>query len=404
MKQKNNSIYQGMKSVFIFFSAVIIFLNGFPSFAARQEQHSYIDTGKIEKGFLELINKERKKRGLQVLLDHPVLSRVSLKHSLKMAQEEELNHEFPYYKSLGGRLKEAGLLFRKAGENIAYCKPYLLDIVHDGFMESPSHRENILDPDFTHCSIKIAKKNRDLYITQEFIQLSINLEKNTVIAALQEELASRFKKKFKFPLTFLPVANEFAELCAKENLMGRKVNSFRKEWGNFYVVNLISPRINELKKELRKKTGTLKYEGAAIGAAVGINPDYPGGTYAITAFLFPGNKYRKKSEEQLRKYVLEEVNKMRVYRRCQVLKYSKALSQVALETAQRYYNHRQEFNYPGARHVLVFQTDDPRRIPAKIKPVLTTHEHGGKTGVAVFSPIRYGLPGNFFIVAIIISN
>jgi uncharacterized protein YkwD len=150
-----------------------LFQDGFAGLAFGQQIKKYegINIEEMEKDFLDLINYDRKKNGLHPLRNNWILSRVSLGHSLKMAEEETLDHDFPAYKSLGERLGEAGLSYRKAGENIALSPICAIGEVHQGFMESPAHRENILEPDYTHCSIRIVEKDQYLYITQEFVQL-----------------------------------------------------------------------------------------------------------------------------------------------------------------------------------------------------------------------------------------
>jgi len=406
MKKQKDSFFKLMKAAVIL-PLIVVFLSltGFPSTAAGSSKITYGDTRGIESKFFNQVNRERRKRGLRPLNDDRVLSRVSLQHSIKMAEEEELSHTFPSYQSLRERLQTAGLLVSKAGENIAYCKAYLLDIVHDGFMESPSHRDNILNPDFTHCSIKIVKKDRDIYITQEFAQLVTPLRQYGVAPEIEKDLATWFKKRFRSRLTLLPAVRSYAEFCAGENLRGGHVQEFNEKWGRFYVVNLIGPEIEVLKKELKKRIRHIKFQGAAVGVVTGAHPHYPGGAYSLSALLFPGNKFGEKSEGKLIKYVLNDVNKIRGRHGCRALKYNKVLSQSALETAQLYYNYPEDsLRYPYAQKVRIFRGSDPRAIPSELTGFLVDQKQGGQVGIGVFSPIKYGLPGNFFIVAIIIDN
>jgi uncharacterized protein YkwD len=382
-----------------------LFLNGAPAANSQPKKKTSLDIAGIEREFLARINLARKKRGLQLLRDDKALNRVSLAHSLKMAGEGELSHTFPGYKSLGERLREAGAVYRRAGENVAYCKPYLLDTVHEGFMESPVHRDNILDPNFTHCSVKVAKKGSDIYITQEFAQLVSSLPQYGNIPKLEQDLTTWFKKEYKSRITLLPTAGKFARFCAEENLKGRRAPGAHEKWGDFYVVNLISPGIKDIKKKLMKQAGRINFQGAVVGAAAGAHPDYPAGAYSVTALLFPGNKYSKKSPEKLIKYVLQEVNKIRGYNRCRSLKYDKVLSQRALETAQLYYNYPEDsLRYPDAQKVRIYRAGDIRTIPSKFTGFLTGLKQGGRVGIGIFAPLKYRLPGNFFIIAIIIDN
>lgn len=378
------------------------FLNGSPGADPQLKKNTSLNLAKIEREFLDLINDARRQSGLRPLRGDNALSRVSLAHSRKMAKEGELSHTFPAYKSLGERLRAAGLAYRKAGENVAYCKPYLLDIVHEGFMESSLHRDNILDPDFTHCSVKIVKKNNDIYITQEFAQLASPLPQYGKIPKLEQDLTTWFKKEYKSRITLLPTVKEYARFCAEENLKGRQVQGSHEKWGNFYIINLTSPGTKGLKKKLIHRIKRINFQGAAIGVVAGAHPNYPGGAYSVSALLFPGNKYLKKSDKKLIKYVLDEVNKIRSYSKCRSLKYDKVLSRKALESAQLYYNIPEDsLRYPYAEKVRIYRTGDIRAIPPEIRGFLTEKKQGGRIGIGIFSPLKYRLPGNYFIIAII---
>lgn len=393
----------------VFFFVIILSFNNWAGSTSSPQflpAYSPLDLKEAEKELLGMINLEREKRGLYPLYDNNKLGRVSLLHSQKMAEESQLSHTFPGYKRLSERMKEAGLPFIKAGENVAYSLGHVVKDVHEGFMLSPGHRQNILDPDFTHCGVRIVQKNRALYITEEFARLYSLLRKDEILPVLQKELVYWFQKKHKCPLILFPgEVGAFAEFCAEENLRGRKVQGANDSWGSFYIVNVISPELDDLKKELRKKINYVKFQGAAVGAAVGIHPDYPGGVYSLTALLFPGHKHRDTPGKKLTKYVLDEVNRVRYYKGRRKLKYSKTLSQKALEAAELYYNYQESaFSYADARQILVYQTYDLRSIPKKIEELLAKQEGGGRVGIGIFDPLRNGFPGNFFMVALIIDD
>jgi uncharacterized protein YkwD len=71
------------------------------------------------------------------------------------------------------RVSAAGVQWRSTGENIAKCR----DVAEAEalFMDEPrfrqNHRGNILNPEYTHIGIGIARgPDGTLYITQEFVQ------------------------------------------------------------------------------------------------------------------------------------------------------------------------------------------------------------------------------------------
>ncbi len=386
----------------------LLFFCGFFLFADGEKEKVYREVGEIERELLRLVNQERKERMLPVLADHIVLGEVSLQHSQKMAAENTLSHDFPGYKSLDERLKEAGLFFIRGGENVAFSHPYMPEVIHQGFMDSPAHRDNILDPHYTHCSIRVVFKSTNLYITEEFAELFSPLPRDEIASLLREYLGTWYKKKFGYPLIFFPSPAEvrdYAEFCARQNLLGRQVKTVNKKWGSFYVVGLVSPELDKLKKGLIKQVKKIGFQSAEIGVTFGKHYDFPGGTYAVSALLFPGNKYRDISDERLSRYILKALNKLRAANSRQAFNYSKTLSDEAVKLARLYYEQPDNsLAAPRDRQVLVYQTYDPKEIPSRFEDFLLNRKRGGRAGISVYCPLRHGLPGGFFIVAIVIAD
>jgi uncharacterized protein YkwD len=121
----------------------------------------------IEREMWEMVNRERTSRGLKALKWDPRLVPVGRKHSLDMLKRGYFAHLSPEEHGVGHRLKEAGLQFEIAGENLALA-PTLL-IAHTGLMNSPDHRKNILSRDFTHIGIgAVVARPYGIMITQVF--------------------------------------------------------------------------------------------------------------------------------------------------------------------------------------------------------------------------------------------
>ena len=94
-----------------------------------------------------------------------ILAEVARKHSEDMALENYFSHESPVTGNLADRLKEAGIEHRKAGENIAFNYVDAIEAVH-GWLNSPAHRDVLLDKDFTHLGTGAYGK----YYTQVLIR------------------------------------------------------------------------------------------------------------------------------------------------------------------------------------------------------------------------------------------
>lgn len=96
--------------------------------------------------------------------DEPT-SKVAYKHSMDMFTEDYFSHDSPKYGDLGNRLKKDNVKFEIAGENIA--AQYVDGVAaFEGWLNSKSHREALLNEEFTHLGVGVYQK----YYTQNFIK------------------------------------------------------------------------------------------------------------------------------------------------------------------------------------------------------------------------------------------
>lgn len=106
----------------------------------------------VEEEVLSLVNQERSKIGLKPLEMDWELSRVARMKSQDMAQKNYFSHTSPTYGSPFDMMKQFGINFRTAGENIASGQQTPKEVM-ESWMNSQGHRENILKPDYTHLGV-----------------------------------------------------------------------------------------------------------------------------------------------------------------------------------------------------------------------------------------------------------
>lgn len=106
-----------------------------------------------ENKMLELVNAEREKVGLAPLENDMRLVEISRKKSKDMIEKNYFAHTSPTYGTPFDALKNNGISYRYAGENLAGA-PTVLQ-AHTSLMNSSGHRANILNPNFTHIGIGI---------------------------------------------------------------------------------------------------------------------------------------------------------------------------------------------------------------------------------------------------------
>ena len=106
----------------------------------------------VEEEVLSLVNQERSKIGLKPLQMDWELARVARMKSQDMAQKNYFSHTSPTYGSPFDMMKQFGINFRTAGENIASGQQTPKEVM-ESWMNSQGHRENILKPDYTHLGV-----------------------------------------------------------------------------------------------------------------------------------------------------------------------------------------------------------------------------------------------------------
>ena len=87
------------------------------------------------------------------------LQRVALAHARDLASRGELDHAGRDGSTPAARVTRAGYRWRVAGENIAAGQPSA-EIVVAGWLRSPRHCANIMDPDFTELGVSHAVEPR----------------------------------------------------------------------------------------------------------------------------------------------------------------------------------------------------------------------------------------------------
>lgn len=119
----------------------------------------------MEKRVFELANQERAKAGVPPLKWNNNLALSARLHSNEMARHNQLSHQFSDEAELGARLAQQGARFDANAENVGYAGS--ADELHSGWMNSPPHRANMLNPRYDQMGIGITRVGERLYATQD---------------------------------------------------------------------------------------------------------------------------------------------------------------------------------------------------------------------------------------------
>ncbi|QED48278.1 CAP domain-containing protein [Cytobacillus dafuensis] len=119
-----------------------------------------------EQKVVDLTNQERAKNGLPALQLDVNLSKVARTKSMDMKTKGYFDHNSPTYGSPFDMMKQFGITYSSAGENIAMGQRTPEEVVN-AWMNSEGHRKNILNPSFTNIGVGYVADGN--YWTQQFI-------------------------------------------------------------------------------------------------------------------------------------------------------------------------------------------------------------------------------------------
>lgn len=106
-----------------------------------------------EEAMIDLVNKERRERGLSTLAFDANLRAAARFHSEDMFKRGYFSHYSPEGESVANRAEKFNINYTVIGENLAYAPT--LELAHKGLMNSPGHRANILSTDFNKIGIGV---------------------------------------------------------------------------------------------------------------------------------------------------------------------------------------------------------------------------------------------------------
>lgn len=142
-----------------------------------------------EQQLAQMLNLERARAGLPSLQVDDRLTQAARAHSVLMARAKQLSHQFPGEPPLPWRLAATNLRFNRDAENVA-CD-YSVQEAHEGLMQSPPHRANILSPKYNTVGIGVLRRGDLFWVTQDFAhrlqEYSVDEAENAILAVWQRE-------------------------------------------------------------------------------------------------------------------------------------------------------------------------------------------------------------------------
>lgn len=220
------------------------------SFSSRAR--AQLERNDSERQLFEALNRERAGQGLTPLLWDKALFKAARLHALLMLNLNQLEHQLPSEPTLEARFADAGARFAAIAENIAVgANP---QSIHNGWMNSPGHRRNILNPQLTSVGIAAVRGPGGLFAVQDFSQavpdLSVEQQEKKVATVLT---ASGIQVK--------GTAGAARKTCESD---AGFADSGAKSMARFETGDL-----NKLPEEIERKIRSRPYANAMVGACRG---------------------------------------------------------------------------------------------------------------------------------------
>ncbi|MCB5262871.1 MAG: CAP domain-containing protein [Candidatus Cloacimonetes bacterium] len=158
----------------------------------------------FEKEVWRLTNIERTRYSLRPLSYDPGLATLARYHSDNMQKRDFFAHRDHQGDEVAGRQKKyyPVMVLSNIGENIGRFRnsagTFTPQELVSGWMNSPSHRENILHPEYTHLGVGISLQGGTMYATQDFATPLVKVKSN-LSNSLSDEKIYRLKFDYLSP-------------------------------------------------------------------------------------------------------------------------------------------------------------------------------------------------------------
>lgn len=127
---------------------------------------------------VKLANSARSAARLQPLEWDDALAAAAHDHALRMAASSSISHRYQGEKDLAERTSSAGARFSLIEENVA-AGPTTLQ-VHNGWMHSQGHRENLLNPSINRIGVAVVAAQGLLFVVVDYSQFTPSLTQTQV--------------------------------------------------------------------------------------------------------------------------------------------------------------------------------------------------------------------------------
>jgi uncharacterized protein YkwD len=218
--------------------------------------------GSAEQILFDSANRERAAQRLRPLRWDNSLALGARQHAQRMAQQNTLSHQLPGEEDFKARALRAGARFSSLAENIAEGPD--APGIHMQWMNSPPHRENLLDPKLDSIGIAVSERGGEMFAVEDFSLAVADLtleEQELEVAAIliDKNLRVMNDVRGKDSTDARTMVNQARNACAQN---GKYVGARQSSFVVRYTTSDLSHLPDSLAVQLRKN----EFHSAAVGA------------------------------------------------------------------------------------------------------------------------------------------
>lgn len=340
----------------------------------------------LERRLFEAVNKERASRGIPALSPNPALYELARRQSQDMARLGLLAHFSATAETLTERLRKAGVLFVANAENVARSDSFDPELIHESLMNSPEHREAILNPVFDEAGMAIARgADGDYYATQDFIRSLTVRDEQKVRERILGTVAEAARERGASPPSPIEDVHAVAKDFARIKGTGRELPPIPPAYGAASARFISGGDLDALMATART-IETKGFRFVDVGSWFGRTSEFPGGAYVVCVFLIPGEQALDMSAAERRQAVLDALNGVRAALGRQPLEIDEGLCRQAEEFNRRY-RQRGRPGPPRGTYLATwfYKTPDLGKVPDGVRKAVSDRAVR-RIGISVLPP------------------
>jgi len=241
-------------------------------------------TSQMEQQILDWTNEERAKINAPPLKWNSRLALAARLHSDEMAKQKELTHQLKGEPRFTERLSDRGAKFSGAAENVGYADS--AEELQSGWMHSPGHRTNLLNPVYTEMGVGIVRAGNRLWATVDFATGLQNLSSETFEQAVEQQITSRRSSRRLAALKATHSSQLRRVACAGDSSASAAFAALPHPGAQASAFNFTTPDPTDLPSNLMKKVLELPSGNYSIGACATKAGNDGMSTYRVVVVLY----------------------------------------------------------------------------------------------------------------------